>query len=485
MTSVVQFRQPPERPLPQSVELEQAVLGSLIMHNELWGDLKQLLKAEHFVEELHRRTYEVAGSMIDAGQKASPVTLKTYLGDHDLGGLTISQYLARLAAEALPSYAGQYARLIVDLAARREIITVAQKLVDLAHDSAPDTRPGIIAAQAVNDLQEISRSGADESGRVEARAGAAALIERIEEMQASSKEPEYCSTGFAEADKKTGGYEEGLLWIIGARPSQGKTTHMVSSAFRVARRAMLGKEGGRGVLAFSLEDDQRQTTARLLAHAAYAARASIPYGSIYRGWLEPEQTMRLREVAASLEEMPLVFDFKSKPSIDQIAHRVRTEKIEMARRGHRLGLVFVDYLDFVKASDRYRGNRNHEKGEVSKGLKLIARDEGVCVVLYSQLSRAAEDTPDKRPTLATLRDSGELEQDGNVVAFLHREAYYLERSAEFKRGDTETVARLAEVKNACELIIAKNKAGPIGTVNLFVDMASSHMSNAHHGGMFP
>lgn len=459
-------------PLPHNLEAEQGVIGAVLMDNKVFRGVSGLLTPEAFYEPMHSQIYTIMAEMIAAGKPATPVTMKSFIQDSDLGGMTTSQYLARLCNE-VPSLNGAagLAQLIVDLHKRRQMIAAAAELTATAFDSPINTSPSVIAAKAITGLQEVARSPNDRAMVFDAGESATEVLDLAEAIRKGEKQHDACSTGFDDIDRMTGGYEAGLLWIIGARPSMGKTTHMFASARRAARR-------GAGVVVFSLEDDQRNGTARILADAAWSPRQTIEYGRIYRGAdLTDDEVWRLRELAESFKSLPMVMDFSSTPTTDEIAVKVRAEKERMAKRGERLRVVFIDYLDFIKSPDRYSGNRNYEKGMVTKALKVLARDEQVCIVLYSQLNRANEQLADKRPTLTSLRDSGELEQDANVVAFIHRESYYVQRSTEYANSAPDALARFAELENKCEFIIAKNKAGAVKTVNLWCDMAASSMAD--------
>ncbi len=481
--SVVSFpntstAQPLQRALPINLDAEQAVLGAIMLRNDCLKAMAHL-QPEHFFEELHQRIFSIARDLIADGKLATPMTIKTFLDDHDIGGLTTMQYLAKLASNAIPpATAPHYAKLLIDLHTRRSIITTINGYLDSAHDAPADTAPAIIAASAGQQLLELSRTGTDDSSRVESGAAAVALVERGEAIRRGEVIRECCSTGFKDIDAATGGYEAGLFWIIGARPSMGKSTFSIASAARVAGKAMRGEEGGAGVLVFSLEDDEKQAMARLLSMSCYSQTSPIEYRQILAAKdLDDYAFQRLRRNAEKLSDYPLTMDFASRPTVEQVAYKIRLEKDRMAKRGYRLGVVFIDYLKKMQASGRYQGNRNLEFGEITGKLKDVCRDEQVCIVLFSQLNRATVQSEDKRPTLANLRDSGEIEEDGNVVAFLHRENYYITRSAEYKQHDDAAIQRALATERELEFLIEKNKSGPIGTKKLFVDLASNYIAD--------
>ena len=283
------------------------------------------------------------------------------------------------------------------------------------------------------------------------------------------------STGFADLDAATGGYRGGDLWILGARPGIGKTVYAVTSGNKVARK-------GWGVKLFSLEVAEPQIMARLLADLAFAAGDPVPFKDVLRAQakrdvLTGSQLDRLERARELLADRPLVLDVASRLSPGEIKLRVHAERQRMAARGVELKVVFIDYLKQVAASDRYKGNRVQEIGEVSYSLKQLAKDEDVCVVLLAQLNRELEKREDKRPTLADLRDSGDLEADADVVAFLHRESHHLLNSEAYKRQDPDTLSRYLDTKYEAEVILGKNRAGPTITVPLWCNMACSTMSD--------
>ncbi|MGA8172399.1 MAG: DnaB-like helicase C-terminal domain-containing protein [Methylocystis sp.] len=291
-------------------------------------------------------------------------------------------------------------------------------------------------------------------------------------------------TGFRDLDAATGGYEPGTLWIVGARPGVGKTIYQVTSSLKVARagaKSLRDNGQGFGALAYSLEVPERQICARYLSDLCYRPRAPLEYGRIARGQYSDDESARLAAAREKLAGPTLALDASSKLTLAEIGAGVRAEKAAMAKAGARLAVVFVDYLKFIRASDRYKGQRHYEVGEISAGLKQLAKDEELCVVLLAQLNRALESREDKRPNLADLRESGDLEADADVVVFLHREAHRILKSPEFRAGSAEAHARYAAVETEAELIIGKNRAGPERTVKLWCFPACSTMADAARG----
>ena len=258
------------------------------------------------------------------------------------------------------------------------------------------------------------------------------------------------------------------------------TSLMVSCGNAIGRMSVRRErdgEPGWGVMEFSLEVPQDQFMARHVADLVRSSRRTIPFGNIMRGELEDDELWIVEDGVRRFDDMPIIVDFAPKLSVADIALRVRTEKARFARQGVQLRVVFIDYLKFIKASDRYRGQRVYEVGEITGALKALAKQERVCIVLLCQLNRANEARDDKRPGLADLRESGDIESDADVVVFLHREAYYIEKSAKFRENDSDTLARHAELVHQAELIVAKNRAGPTRTVLVYCNIAASSLGN--------
>lgn len=344
----------------------------------------------------------------------------------------VMQYLARLAADATTVInAGAYGRTIHDLAVRRRLIGIGS--------------PGPASHLA-------GRSAAD---------GGAWMLERVRGLRDGTIPSTAIPSGLVELDRATnGGFQRGELWILAGRPGTGKTVAMTTLSRQAARHA--------GVLVFQAEVTPEQQWARYLADLAYRPGHPLPFGRIMAGRdLDEEAFERVEQAQKWLAQLHLHVDYRSPISVAQIAFGVKAEKRRLARTEIRLGVVFIDYLKFIKASDRYQGQRVLEIGEISAALKQLAKAEDVCVVLLAQLNREVdkEGRVDRRPGKEDLRDSGELEQDADADLLLYREAVYLDRK--FKAtNDPETGQRLIDKQNSLELILGKNRAGPTPTLHL-------------------
>jgi replicative DNA helicase len=462
-------------PIPVSVEIEQALLGCLLLNNEIIGMITSSVSVDDFSEEIHRRIFSVSCDLLSAGQSARPGTLIPYLGDQALSDdMTLSRYLARLCAESMPvSLASGYATSIRNLANKRRLIDEAALLDERARYGDVLDDPATIAAESILRIQGIAASsGTDTTRHVGDYSGE--IMTLIEGVRSGEIEHKIVTTGYREIDEAANGYEPETLWVVAGRPGMGKSAYLNASAYRCAR-------GGTGILEFPLEIGPQQAVARHLADICYRSNHSVAFRDIgmRAKSMSDDDLQAVREAHRRLKELPIEIDRRSRATVAQIGAKIAQTKRSMAARGITLGVVFIDHLDFIHASDRYSGNRTQEIGEILISLKDIARWQRLCIVLFSQLNRDVEKRPsgDRRPGLSDLRNSGDLEQAADVVMFLYREEYYLSRSPEFLRHDPEAVDKCAESVGKLEAIISKARAGMIGTSHLFCNLASSSISS--------
>lgn len=465
-------------PMPANVELEQAILGALLWHNEAFHTACLQLQPEHFTEEVHRRIYSAIAALVRDGRPANPVTLKGYFGPEEFApGMTAPAYIAKLAASAVTvSEAPAYVAELIALDGRRKIIAIADEARAAAFDPPPAASVDKLIDDAEAQLAAL-RASAPAPAITRGTAGdfASDLLGEIEDLRAGAVQRPGVTTGIPDLDRDTGGFMPGTLWVLAGRPGMGKTI-MATNLARAAAKS------GSGALLFSLEVPRKQLTARVVSDLSFIAQKPIPFGRMLQGDVSDEEIWRLRDASKRLAAMPLIFDCASRLTVAQIASRVRAERMRLEKLGIELGVVLIDYLKFVNATDRYAGQRHYEVGEISGGLKALAKDQDLCVVLLAQLNRAVEGRQDRRPDLADLRESGDLEADADVVGFVYRDAYYIERSPEFRKHDPEAVARALDAKNQLEFIIGKNRAGQTRTHDLWVDIACSTVSARDRSG---
>lgn len=458
--------------VPLNIEAEQAVLGAILLNNQAMGlVLERGLEPDHFHEALHGTIFAEMRRRIAGGGLVTPVVLKDAFPDADLGQFgnrfTVAQYLARLMVEATTVInAPEYADHVRQLAMMRELVWVLRDLAESrAHSVAPD--------EALNAaFASIDAIRAQAVGRQGGRGALAALVARIRgERQANSEPAAVASTGFTDLDRiMTGGWRARRLYVFAARPGMGKTTLMLSSARRVAR-------SGVGVSIFSLEIDEDEIAARLTADELARTWTPLPYSQILAQTVPADQIQHVERGEVAIEKLPIQIDASSGLSISEIEARARMDRDRFAQHGLRLGLVGIDYLGLVKTTGRYRGNKVDEFGEVALAAKNMAKRLDTAVVLLAQLNRAVEGRDDKRPTMADLRASGEIEEHADVVGLMVREAVYIERSPEFRRSDVDAVDRYEAKKFHMEVILGKNRLGPAHTVDLWCNPALAAVDN--------
>jgi replicative DNA helicase len=474
------------RTAPHNIEAEQALLGAILVNNDAFYRVSDFLQPEHFFEEIHRRTYETTASLIRAGKIATPVTLKTFLGEADLGGITVPQYLARLAAEATTVINAQdYGRTIYDLAIRRSLISVGEDMVNVAYDSPVDAAPRDQIEEAERKLFALAEQGRYEGGF---QAFSAALGTAID-MAAKAYERDGglsgIATGLRDLDQRMGGFQPSDLIIIAGRPAMGKTSVATNIAFNMAKSYRAEKQpdgamktvNGAIVGFFSLEMSAEQLATRIVAEQSGISSYKIRQGKI----TEPE-FYKISDVAAEIEKMPLYIDQTGGISIAQLVARARRLK---RQRG--LDILFVDYLQLLSGSAKKGESRVQEITEITTSLKALAKELNIPVIALSQLSRGVESRDDKRPQLQDLRESGSIEQDADVVMFVFREEYYL-KNREPKPGTEEHFKWQAEmdiVHGKAELIIGKQRHGPTGTIQLQFDAEVTRFSDLAEADHMP
>ena len=463
---------------PHNIEAEQALLGAILVNNDAFDRVSDFLKPEHFSEELHRRVYEVLSQLIRAGKVATVVTLKTYLADADLGGLTVSQYLARLAAEATTIInAEDYGRTIYDLAIRRDLIVIGGEIVNAAYDAPVDAAPRQQIEEAERKLYSIAETGRYDGGF---QSFGNAITTALDMAAAAYQRDGHLSglaTGLADLDSKMGGLQASDLIVLAGRPGMGKTALATNIAFNVAKayRAEVQPDGhnktidGGVVGFFSLEMSAEQLATRIIAE-----QSGVPSYKIRRGSITEDDFRSISEAAHEMQRAPLYIDQTGGISIAQLTARARRLK---RQRG--LDLLIVDYIQLLSGSKSRGDNRVQEVTEITTGLKALAKELAVPIIALSQLSRQVEARDDKRPQLSDLRESGSIEQDADVVMFVYREEYYL-KNKEPREGTPEHATWMSEMERAhgrAECIIGKQRHGPTGTVALAFEDEVTRFSN--------
>lgn len=423
-----------DRTQPQSIEAEQAVLGAVLIDGEALLTVMERLAPEDFYRAAHQKIYEAMLRLNDENEPIDLITLTTDLQNNKLleevGGVG---YLTELA-NAVPtaSNVGYYAEILEEKSMLRRLIRAATQIVSSGYASAEDVNQ--LISDAEQKILEISNRRGD--GFISIRDVLMDVFERVEFLFNHKGGTTGVASGFPDLDKMTSGFQRNDLIIVGARPSVGKTAFALNIAQNVGVRS---KES---VAIFSLEMSAAQLVQRMIC-----AEANVDAGRMRTGFLEPDDWEKLTMAIGSLSEAEIYIDDSASVTVADIRAKCRRLKKE---RG--LGMIVIDYLQLIHGRSSGSGdNRQQEISEISRTLKAIARELEVPVIALSQLSRGVEQRQDKRPMMSDLRESGSIEQDADIVAFLYRDDYY----------NPET-----EKKNIIEIIIAKQRNGPTGTVEL-------------------
>ncbi|MET3854160.1 replicative DNA helicase [Rhizobium sp. OAE497] len=456
------------REAPNNIEAEQALLGAILMNNDAYYRVSDFLKPIHLYEPLHRKIFEVAGDIIRMGKIANPVTIKTFLkADEKVGDMTVSEYLARLAREAVTIInAEDYGRAIYDLALRRALITIGEDVVNIAYDAPLDMPPQAQIEDTERRLFELAENGRYDGGFQSFNDAVALAID----MAAVAKERDGglsgISTGIHSLDGKMGGLQRSDLIVLAGRPGMGKTSLATNIAYNIAAAyegevqadgSFKAKQGG--VVGFySLEMSSEQLATRIISE-----QTEVSSSKIRRGDINDADFEKLVACSMMMQKVPLYIDQTGGISIAQLSARARRLK---RQRG--LDCLVVDYIQLMTGAGK-GDNRVQEITQITTGLKALGKELNVPIIALSQLSRQVESRDDKRPQLSDLRESGSIEQDADVVLFVFREEYYVKNLEPRDPADpkyAEWEALFEKVKGTADVIIAKQRHGPTGTVKL-------------------
>ena len=473
---------PGYRQLPYNEEAEQGLLGALLTDNRALERAGDFLKPEHFYQPAHQRIFTAVSKLIERGQTANPVTLKAYFEqDQDLAHIGGAEYLTFLAGGVISVVnVADYARTLYELHLRRELITLGEDIVNESYEHTLERDANTVIETAESRLFTLAETGDTRSGFQTLRDSVLTAIGIAEKAYKSEGHVTGVTTGLRDVDQKLGGLHPSDLLILAGRPSMGKTALATNIAFNTARRyAETGGKEGAIVGFFSLEMSADQLATRILAD-----QSGISSDAIRKGQLKEDDFRRFVEASQKLAQVPFYID--DTPALSIAAIRTRARRL---KRKCNMGLLVVDYLQLLHGSGSRQGieNRVIEVSEITRGLKAIAKELQIPVLALSQLSRAVEQREDKRPQLSDLRESGSIEQDSDVVMFVYREEYYLSRTMP-DMGDADKYAKWQEkmdrAHNRAEVVIGKQRHGPIGIVDLQFDPNLTRFSDAeqqqHH-----
>ena len=443
--------------LPNNIEAEQAVIGSILVSNDIFDEISTLISSINFYDPMHQRIFEAIESLIYKGMLANPITLKNYFED-EKDDLDVPEYLVKITKFSTSvRQAVEYSKIIYDMFVRHELIKISEQTIDSAKLNELDTNGQTIIENSERLLFDLAEKGSFNSSLVKFDE---AMKQTIEMASAAYKNEEGIvgvPTGLRDLDDKLGGLHQSDLIIIAGRPSMGKTSLATNIAFNAAQK--LQESGKKSSIAFfSLEMSSEQLSTRIISE-----QARISSNDIRRGRISDEQFDKFLETSKNIAELPLYIDETPAISIAAMSNRARRIK-----RLFGLDMVVVDYIQLMRGTTYNKDGRVQEISQITQGLKAIAKELGVPVVALSQLSRQVEQRDDHKPQLADLRESGSIEQDADVVMFVYREGYYLSRKEprEATVEHAEWQAKMNEVAHLAQIIIGKQRHGPIGNVTL-------------------
>jgi replicative DNA helicase len=443
--------------LPNNIEAEQAVIGSILVSNDIFDEISTIISSINFYDPMHQKIYEAIESLVYKGLLANPITLKNYFED-EKDDLNVPEYLVKITKfSTTVRQAIEYSKIIYDMFVRRELIKISEQTIDSAKLNELDTNGQTIIENSERLLFDLAEKGSFNSSLVKFDE---AMKQTIEMASAAYKNEEGIvgvPTGLRDLDDKLGGLHQSDLIIIAGRPSMGKTSLATNIAFNAAQK--LQDSGKKSSIAFfSLEMSSEQLSTRIISE-----QARISSNDIRRGRISDEQFDKFLETSKNIAELPLYIDETPAISIAAMSNRARRIK-----RLFGLDMIVVDYIQLMRGTTFNKDGRVQEISQITQGLKAIAKELAVPVVALSQLSRQVEQRDDHKPQLADLRESGSIEQDADVVMFVYREGYYLQRKEprEATVEHAEWQAKMNEVAHLAQIIIGKQRHGPIGNVTL-------------------
>jgi replicative DNA helicase len=456
---------------PNNIEAEQTILGSVLIDNEMFDEISDSLSINHFYDQVHQKIYKTISNLISKGLLANPVTIKNFFNNAEeldqIGGVDYLLKLTRVSTTK--NQIKYYASLLDDLYVRRELIKISNETLDESRNKNEDVSANNILENTERKLFEIAEKGEYQKSFVEFRDSLKETIEMATAAFKNEKGIVGIPSGLKDLDDRLGGLHRQDLIIIAGRPSMGKTALATNIAFNAAQD--IEKNNIKSTVAFfSLEMSSEQLSTRILSE-----QSRIKSNDIRRGKINQDDFEKFIETSKNLENLPLHIDDTPAITISTLSNRARRLK-----RKHGLDLIVIDYIQLMKTGNYRNEGRVLEIAEITQGLKALAKELNVPVLALSQLSRAVEQREDKKPQLADLRESGSIEQDADVVMFVFREQYYLEKQ-EPRLGTAEHVEwqeKMSLVHNQAEIIIGKQRHGPTGLIKLEFESAFTRFKDA-------
>ncbi len=443
--------------LPNNIEAEQAVIGSILVSNDIFDEVNTIISSINFYDPMHQKIFDAIESLIYKGMLANPITLKNYFED-EKDEINVPEYLVKVTKFSTSvRQAVEYSKIIYDMFVRRELIKISEETIDSAKLNDLDTNGQTIIENSERQLFDLAEKGSFNSSLIKFDD---AMKQTIEMASAAYKNEEGIvgvPTGLRDLDDKLGGLHQSDLIIIAGRPSMGKTSLATNIAFNAAQKLQDSSKKS-SIAFFSLEMSSEQLSTRIISE-----QARISSNDIRRGRISDDQFDKFLETSKNISELPLYIDETPAISIAALSNRARRIK-----RLFGLDMIVVDYIQLMRGTTYNKDGRVQEISQITQGLKAIAKELAVPVVALSQLSRQVEQRDDHKPQLSDLRESGSIEQDADVVMFVYREGYYLSRKEprEATVEHAEWQAKMNEVAHLAQIIIGKQRHGPIGNVTL-------------------
>ena len=443
--------------LPNNIEAEQAVIGSILVSNEMFDEINIIIESNNFYDPMHQKIFESIENLIFKGMLANPITLKNYFED-EKDDLNVPEYLVKITKFSTSArQAIEYSKIIYDMFVRRELIKISEQTVDDVKLNELDKNGQNIIENTEKSLYELAEKGSYNSNIIKFDEAMKQTIDMASAAYKNEGGIVGVPTGLRDLDYKLGGLHQSDLIIIAGRPSMGKTSLATNIAFNAAKN--LQDSGKKSSIAFfSLEMSSEQLSTRIISE-----QARISSNDIRQGRISDDQFDKFLETSKDIADLPLYIDETPALSIAAMSNRARRIK-----RRSGLDMIVVDYIQLMRGTTFNKDGRVQEISQITQGLKAIAKELAVPVVALSQLSRQVEQRDDNKPQLADLRESGSIEQDADVVMFVYREAYYLQRKQprEATVEHAEWQAKMNEVAHLAQIIIGKQRHGPIGNVTL-------------------
>jgi replicative DNA helicase len=448
-----------ENKLPSNIEAEQSLIGSVLVNNDIIDEISNIVNANKFFDPIHRKIYEVVENLNNKGMIANPITLKNYFekdaGLSEVGGVDYLVKLTRFSSSI--KQAIDYAKIIHEMYVKRELIFISEGIEDQAKDDQTQETGEDIIEGAEKSLFDLAERGNFSQTFLKFNQAVDQTIEMATLAMKSDQGIVGVPTGLTDLDEKLGGLHKSDLIIIAGRPSMGKTALATNIAFYAAKNMQVNNEK-ESVAFFSLEMSSEQLSTRILSE-----QARISSHEIRTGKASEDTLNKYIETSRNIYDLPLYIDETPAIAISTLSNRARRIK-----RLFGLKLIVVDYIQLMRTNSNRMDGRVQEISEITQGLKALAKELNVPVVALSQLSRAVEQRDDKKPQLSDLRESGSIEQDADVVIFVYREQYYLEKKKP-KEGSIEFAewqSKMSDIHGAAELILGKHRHGSTGVVHV-------------------